>query len=373
MYVENVVGPDTVNTMPNATLDALLDHGKVVPTPSRATCRRRRTRMRALQEAKISLFDVTHDLQVEGVQLFSDSFAALLGAIVYKQKLLASGGARARACSRWATRRRAYDAALDRLVSADFLEAHLGARCDAVVDAARRTSPIIKKSLGWLDIQQHMLENVAEPALVRETTRRSTSTSRSSAAWGAARSRPTFSPTRSDADRRLSRSCYVLDSTDPQQIKELEDEDRHVRDTLFIISSKSGTTTEPNAFYAYFHEKVSKEGRRGGGGHATSWRSPILGTTLDKEAQGGIGFRADFRQRPEHRRPLLGALVLRHRSRGDRRLRHQPTARPRARRNARQRPARSIREPRPACVSAPRSAASRWTAETSSRSSRIPQ
>ena len=67
--------------------------------------------MRALQDAKISLFDVTHDLQREGVTLFSDSFAALLGAIVYKQKLLASGGAqrvrpRARAAEGRLRRRR---------------------------------------------------------------------------------------------------------------------------------------------------------------------------------------------------------------------------------------------------------------------------
>ena len=50
----------------------------------------------------------------------------------------------------------------------------------------------------------------------------------------------------------------VLDSTCPQQILELEERIR-IPDTLFIISSKSGTTTEPNAFYAYFHEKVSKQ------------------------------------------------------------------------------------------------------------------
>ncbi|MBV9700054.1 MAG: transaldolase, partial [Candidatus Eremiobacteraeota bacterium] len=86
MYVESVVGPDTINTMPPSTLDALLDHGKVVPDTVEANLDEARDVMRALQDAKISLFDVTQQLQVEGVKLFSDSFAALLGAIVYKQK-----------------------------------------------------------------------------------------------------------------------------------------------------------------------------------------------------------------------------------------------------------------------------------------------
>ena len=49
----------------------------------------------------------------------------------------------------------------------------------------------------------------------------------------------------------------MLDSTCPQQIKELE-EKIHIPQTLFIISSKSGTTTEPNAFLDYFQDKVGK-------------------------------------------------------------------------------------------------------------------
>lgn len=91
MYVEPVVARNTINTMPPQTLDALLDHGKVVPDSvlqgvdeARETCKR-------LADAGISLFDVTHQLQVEGVAAFNDSFAALLGAIVYKQKQLGSG------------------------------------------------------------------------------------------------------------------------------------------------------------------------------------------------------------------------------------------------------------------------------------------
>ncbi len=88
---------------------------------------------------------------------------------------------------------------------------------------------------------------------------------------------------------------YVLDSTCPQQIKELEGK-IDIASTLFIISSKSGTTTEPNAFYAYFYEKVSKEiGAASAGRNFVAITDP--GTKLDKEAQD-MDFRADFENDP---------------------------------------------------------------------------
>src|SRR5580692_6999404 len=156
MYVENVVGTDTVNTMPGPTLDSLLDHGKIVPDTVESDLRGAMEVMRALQDARISLFDVTHQLQIEGVKLFSDSFAALLGAIVYKQKLLESGGAQ-RVVLALGASQNAYDMALEQLVSADFLKrlwAHDATLWSNDADAVA----IIKKALGWLDIQQHMLE-----------------------------------------------------------------------------------------------------------------------------------------------------------------------------------------------------------------------
>ena len=72
MYVETVVGPDTVNTMPPNTLDALLDHGTVSPGTVEQGLDEARAAMKALQDARISLFDVTHQLQVEGVASFAD-------------------------------------------------------------------------------------------------------------------------------------------------------------------------------------------------------------------------------------------------------------------------------------------------------------
>src|SRR6185312_6434604 len=114
--------------------------------------------LRGLQDAKISLFEVTEQLQNEGVTLFADAFAALLGAIVYKQKLLESGGAERVAFALGGSQKH-FDEALEKLASADFLKrawSHDATLWSSEPDHVA----IIKKALGWMDIQQRMLESV---------------------------------------------------------------------------------------------------------------------------------------------------------------------------------------------------------------------
>ncbi len=285
------MGRDTVNTMPPPTFDALIDHGKIAADTVESDLRGAADVMRALQDAKISLFDVTHQLQVEGVTLFSDSFAALLGAIVYKQKLLESGGAERVRLSLGASQP-AYDSALARLADADFFKriwAHDATLWSSDPDAVA----IIKKSLGWLDIQQHMLEEVPGLKSFANDSRESFGFSVVCGMGGSSLAPDILADTFGSCDGYPE--LHVLDSTCPQQIKELEGQ-IDIPHTLFIISSKSGTTTEPNAFYCYFHEKVSKQV-----GSATAGRNFVAitdpGTTLDKEAQEA-SFRADFENDP---------------------------------------------------------------------------
>ncbi len=91
MYVEELVGKNTVNTVPPATLDALLEHGKIVPDTVEAGLDDAVATMAALAKADISLSGVTQQLQVDGLKGFEDSYAAMLAAIEDKSKRLASG------------------------------------------------------------------------------------------------------------------------------------------------------------------------------------------------------------------------------------------------------------------------------------------
>ena len=84
LYVEELIAPDTVNTMPPATMDAFRDHGKVRASLEENIDQAKQT-MAALERSGISIDAVTAKLVEEGVQLFADAFDKLLGAVARKR------------------------------------------------------------------------------------------------------------------------------------------------------------------------------------------------------------------------------------------------------------------------------------------------
>jgi transaldolase len=88
LYVEELIGPATVNTMPEETIRAFQDHGKVALTLETGIGDARMV-LDDLAAAGIDYDDVTETLEREGVQKFSDSFSELLGTIASKRELVA--------------------------------------------------------------------------------------------------------------------------------------------------------------------------------------------------------------------------------------------------------------------------------------------
>ena len=89
MYVEELIGPQTVNTMPEETIRAFQDHGRVEATLTSDIDAARRLFV-DLREAGIDYDDVSETLEREGVQKFSDSFEELLEGIRAKRGELVS-------------------------------------------------------------------------------------------------------------------------------------------------------------------------------------------------------------------------------------------------------------------------------------------
>jgi transaldolase len=87
MYVEELVAPHTVNTMPEATLHAMADHGKVHGNTIDGTYDEAREVFASLEKLGISYDDVVAVLENEGVQKFADSWTELLAAIETQQHL----------------------------------------------------------------------------------------------------------------------------------------------------------------------------------------------------------------------------------------------------------------------------------------------
>ena len=80
IYVEELIGPDTVNTMPPATIDAFRDHGRVRNSLTEDIAGGKAV-MENLAKAGISIKEVTDKLTMDGVQLFADAFNKLLAAV----------------------------------------------------------------------------------------------------------------------------------------------------------------------------------------------------------------------------------------------------------------------------------------------------
>jgi len=89
MYVEELIGPKTVNTMPDETIEAFQDHGEVAPTLEQGLDEAKRV-FEQIQQAGVDYADVTETLEREGVEKFADSFAELLEGIRAKSGELAA-------------------------------------------------------------------------------------------------------------------------------------------------------------------------------------------------------------------------------------------------------------------------------------------
>jgi len=85
--VDNLIGPDTVNTLPPATLNAVLDHGQTVATITDDVAGARQ-RLAQLGALGIDLAAITQKLQDEGVASFAKSFATLMTSIDEKRERL---------------------------------------------------------------------------------------------------------------------------------------------------------------------------------------------------------------------------------------------------------------------------------------------
>ena len=94
VYVDNLIAPDTVNTMPDATLEAFLDHGTIARTVD-ADADGAQADLDALAQAGVDLADVADTLEKQGVSSFATSFTDLLVRLAdQRERLFGTGGTR---------------------------------------------------------------------------------------------------------------------------------------------------------------------------------------------------------------------------------------------------------------------------------------
>lgn len=259
MYVENLIGPDTVNTVPPATLDAFRDHGQVARTLDDDLPAADKT-MADLEKAGISMKSVTDQLLDEAIKLFDDAFDKLIAAV--EQKKTEPDKTKPKiACLN-------YDlpAPLKQAVEATLKDWQTNDKMNRLWkgDSSLWTGKDEYKWLGWLHVAEDQVTHLQQLHDIANDAAQAGFRHALLLGMGGSSLCPevlkmTFGKQAGHPE------LHVLDSTDPVQISAVEGE-IDVAKTLFMVASKSGSTLEPNIFKQYFFqlaEEIAGQGNAG--------------------------------------------------------------------------------------------------------------
>ena len=248
IYMDTLIGPDTVNTIPPVTMDAFRDHGKPQNSLEKDIDGARNV-LKTLEDAGIFMGKVTDQLLKEGLQKFVVAFDSLLKAVD--------------------TARNADTPAIGTLTPT--LPADLSKQVDAALkdwtdhDKVQRlwardpwlwTGKDEAFWLDWLNVARGQMDHIGNLTRVLEASEGQYTKHLVLLGMGGSSLAPdmlknTFGKVENHPE------LLILDSTDPAQIAQIEAQIDFTR-TKFLVSSKSGSTLEPNIFKEYFFTKASE-------------------------------------------------------------------------------------------------------------------
>ncbi len=250
MYVESLIGPGTVNTIPPATYAAFKAHGTARVTLTEGV-EEARVVLEALAQESVDLDEVTAALLDEGIEKFDQAFATLLASI--EHSISAPGEIPAAGLTQ------SLPSDLDGEVAAIIADwdthdkiGRLWARDQTLWSGGDEAG-----WLGWLGVAADQRTHAHRFTALQDDLRPAGFTDAVLLGMGGSSlGAEVLSLMFDSTDAGLPR-LRILDSTDPQQIMALENE-LELDKTLFFVSSKSGTTLEPNILAAYFRARVTE-------------------------------------------------------------------------------------------------------------------
>lgn len=288
LYVDELIGPDTVNTVPHNTLEAYKENGDAKRTLDKQIRVSQRA-LRTLKELGISLDEITETLEIEGVEAFARAYDGLIETIE-SRRLEAVGQLGPLA-----------EAVADKVKELDKDKAarRIHKHDPELWSRTKKGQKEIENRLGWLKLPESSRKLIPELEAFAEEIRATRYTHALLLGMGGSSLAPEvmslmFGPS-------IARSggggldLSILDSTEPTQVVEAVRRSP-VEATLYIVSSKSGTTSEVHAFMEYFWGKAYHLMREKAAEHFVAITDP--GTPLEKIAKER-GFRRIFSADPE--------------------------------------------------------------------------
>ena len=291
MYVDGLVAPETVNTMPMPTLLAAGEKAEITGATADADAAEVEAAMKDLEDAGIDMEQVVEELLDEGVDLFVDAMEKLIIGVESAREAAVTG------------RPATFESNIP-----DDLEPAIAERVKqaAQEDVARRIwrkdetlwggpGPEIGDRLGWLTITDTMLEHCADLKAFAQACREDGLTDAVLLGMGGSSLGPEVLR-RSFGAIEDGMRLHVLDSTDPGAVLETE-RAIDLKSALFVVSSKSGGTIETLSQFKYFYSRAAEElGAGEAGKHFVAVTDP--GTSLADLAKEK-GFLHTFVNDPE--------------------------------------------------------------------------
>ncbi len=258
IYVDNLIGPHTVNTLPPKTLAAFKDHGVAAETitqdvehflPPEEVLDR-------LAEVRIDLGQVTSQLQDDGVDAFIEAFEKLVSQVAAKRTILKTG-----IIERTKLALGIYSVDVDKAVEQldhGFVNSRLWHKDGSLWKNHGPTIEKIVNRLGWLDIDKTI--DRARLQALQDSIRGSRFKHLVLLGMGGSSLAPEVLSDVFGGQAGFP-ALIVLDSTDPARIRQVEAEIA-LDDTLFIVASKSGGTIETLSLDHYFWAKTGGAGEQ---------------------------------------------------------------------------------------------------------------
>jgi transaldolase / glucose-6-phosphate isomerase len=252
-YVEALIGPETVNTVPLETLDAYRDHGNPEPRLETGTDRAHEV-LSQLDELGIDMKAVTQQLEDEGIEKFVKPYDKLMDTLKEERHAALQKGP-----DRETMDLGSYEADVQARMAHledERFSARLWRKDASLWKDDPQEQAQIHDMLGWLHVAEKMEENVGALSSFVDQVRAAGVRHVVHLGMGGSSLAPlaferTFKP--GEAGLPLT----VLDTTDPATILRVE-QDVPLADTLFIVASKSGTTAETRALADYFYRRVAE-------------------------------------------------------------------------------------------------------------------
>ncbi|HEX2229009.1 MAG TPA: bifunctional transaldolase/phosoglucose isomerase, partial [Candidatus Binatia bacterium] len=252
LYVEDLIGSETVNTLPMETLRAFQEHGRVPGQSVKENLQDAAATLEALNAQGIDLDAIAEKLQQDGVKAFADSFDQLMAALERKRSALMPGE-----LSQQELHLSKFQSRVNRRLK-QWETQKLGSRIWSKDPSVWSSEPVAELAdrLGWLELPETMQEQIAKLTSFAQNIRDDGMRHVVLLGMGGSSLAPeVFQQT--FGNKEGYPALMVLDSTHPAAVRAVESQ-VELGHTIFVVSSKSGTTTETNSFFFYFWEKLKQ-------------------------------------------------------------------------------------------------------------------